>query len=78
VATEKAMLLSGETGGGVPVQINLYPGVAELLHKRYNELVRQIESEAGAESKDALPNGETFPESPAAMGLPSGEENLQK
>jgi hypothetical protein len=33
VSTEKIMLLLGESDGGVPVQINLYPGVAELLHK---------------------------------------------
>ncbi len=50
VATEKAMLLSGEAGGGVPLQINLYPGVAELLHQRYQELIA------------ALPNGETISE----------------
>jgi hypothetical protein len=66
VATEKAMLLSGEAGGGVPLQINLYPGVAELLHQRYQELIA------------ALPNGETISEPPAAMDLESGKENLQK
>jgi hypothetical protein len=65
VATEKAMLLSGEAGGGVPLQINLYPGVAELLHQRYQELIA------------ALPNGETFSEAPAAMDLQSGRGNLQ-
>jgi len=66
VATEKAMLLSGEAGGGAPLQINLYPGVAELLHQRYQELIA------------ALPNGETISEPPAAMDLESGKENLQK
>ena len=30
VATEKAMLLLGEAGRGVPLQINLYPGVGEF------------------------------------------------
>jgi hypothetical protein len=57
VATEKIMPLSGEVGGGVPLQINLYPGVAELLHQRYQELTA------------ALPNGETISETPAAMGF---------
>jgi hypothetical protein len=78
VSTEKIMLLLGESSGGVPVQINLYPGVAELLHKRYNELVRQIESGASAESKDALPNGETFSKPRAAMDLQRAKGNLQK
>jgi hypothetical protein len=49
-----------------------------LLHERYAELVRRIEEETGAESKEALPNGETFSDPPAAMDLQSGEENLQK
>jgi hypothetical protein len=44
IATDKLLALLGETGGGVPVQINMYTGVAELLQKRYNELVRQMES----------------------------------
>jgi hypothetical protein len=39
VITEKIMLLLGESGGGVPLHINLYPGVAELLHQRYAELI---------------------------------------
>jgi hypothetical protein len=56
----------------VPVQINLHTGVAELLHKRYNELVEAAESEV------ALLNGETLSEPPAAMDLKSPEENLQK
>jgi hypothetical protein len=60
------MLLLGESGGGVPLQINLYPGVAELLHERYQELIA------------ALPNGEMFSETPAAMNLQSRKENLQK
>jgi hypothetical protein len=67
IATDKLLALLVETGGGVPVQINLYTGLAELLHKRYNDLVRQIESGASAESKDALAKGET-------MGLQSGKE----
>jgi hypothetical protein len=74
IATDKLLLLLGETGGGVPVQINLHTGVAELLHKRYNELVKQIESGASAETKEALPNGETFLDPRAAMDLRSGEE----
>jgi hypothetical protein len=73
-ATDKLLALSGELGGGVPVQINLYTGVAELPRKRYNELADAAEREAGAESKEALPNGETFSEPPAAMDLQSGEE----
>jgi hypothetical protein len=62
VATEKAMLLSGDAGGGVPLQINMYPGVAELLHKRYFEMLA------------ALPNHETFSEPRAATESPSGKE----
>jgi hypothetical protein len=76
IATDKLLALLGETGGGVPVQINMHGGVAELLHKRYNELVRQ--AELSIENKKALPNGETFSDPPAAMDLQSGEENLQK
>jgi hypothetical protein len=49
-----------------PLQINLYPGMAELLHQRYQELIA------------ALPNGETISEPPGAMDLQSGQENLQK
>jgi hypothetical protein len=62
LATEKAMLLSGEIGGGVPLQMNRYPGVAELLHKRYFEMLA------------ALPNDETFSEPRAAMESPSRKE----
>jgi hypothetical protein len=62
IATDKLLALLGETGGGVPVEINLYPGVAELLHKRLFEVLT------------ALPNDETFSEPPAAMELPSGKE----
>jgi hypothetical protein len=76
IATDKVLALLGETGGGVPLQINLYPGVAEALHKRYFEMVEAIERQA--ESKAALPNGETFLDAPDAMNLQSGEENLQK
>ena len=62
--------------GGVPVQINLHTGVAELLHKRYNELVASISNGNGIEGP--LANGETISEPPAAMDLESGQENLQK
>ncbi len=64
VATEKMMLLLGETGG-VPLQVNLQ-FTGELLHQRYNELVAEISG--------TLTNGETFLELPAAMDLQSGEE----
>jgi hypothetical protein len=68
IATDKLLPLLGETGGGVPVQINMHAGVAELLHKRYNELVEAAESEV------ALLRGETFSDSPAAIDLQSGKE----
>jgi hypothetical protein len=45
----------------------MYTGVAELLQKRYNELVRQMESRAAAESKESLANSET-------VSLQSGKE----
>jgi hypothetical protein len=66
IATDKLLALLGETGGGVPVGINLYPGAAELLHKRYFEMLA------------ALPNGETLSEPSDAMDLQSGKESLQK
>jgi hypothetical protein len=72
IATDKLLALLGETGGGVPVQINLHTGVAELLHKRYNELVRQ--AELSIENKKRLPDGETLPDPPGAMHLQSGKE----
>jgi hypothetical protein len=72
IAIDKLLALLGETGAGVPVQINMHAGVAELLHKRYNELVRQ--AELSIENKKALPNGETISESPAAMDLQSTKE----
>jgi hypothetical protein len=50
----------------------MYTGVAELLHKRYAELVRRVES------KEAFPNGETFSEPAAAIDSQIGEENPQK
>jgi len=75
VSTEKIMLLLGESGG-IPLQVNLQIG-RELLHARYNELMRQITEGAGAESEKVLPNGETFSVA-GAMDLQSGEENLQK
>ena len=36
------MLLLGETGGGVPVQVNLQVN-AQALHERYAEMVRKLE-----------------------------------
>ena len=42
VATEKIMLLLGETGGGVPVQVNLQVN-AQALHAKYAEMVRKLE-----------------------------------
>jgi hypothetical protein len=62
IATDKLLALLGENGGGVPLQINLYPGVAGLLHRRFQELMA------------SLPNGETFSEPPAATDLESGKE----
>jgi hypothetical protein len=60
----------------VPVQIYLYPGIAELLHKQYAEWVASTRNGSGSEA--ALANGETLSEPPAAMDLQSGEESLQK
>ncbi len=98
VMTDKAMLLLGESGGGVPVQINMWSGVAEafgaapevleqlkakyaspgeLLHARYSEMVRRLEGQYGRTNESA-PNDETLSDSPAAMDLQSGQENLQK
>ena len=65
IATDKLMPLLGEAAAGVPVHINLNVGAA-ALHKRYLEMVEEIEGRSG-ENKEALPNGET-------MGLPSGKE----
>jgi hypothetical protein len=45
VATEKIMLLLGEAGGGVPVQVNFQINT-QALHEKYAELVRKIEAEA--------------------------------
>src|SRR5439155_6401872 len=44
VATDKMMLLLGETGG-VPVHLNLQV-TGELLHERYAQQVREISGEA--------------------------------
>ena len=74
VSTEKILLLLGESGG-IPLQVNLQI-TGELLHARYNELMRQITEGAGAESEKALPNGETFSVA-GAMGLQRGK-NCQK
>jgi hypothetical protein len=73
VATEKAMLLLGEAGAGVPAQVNIQLNV-QALHEKYQQLVRQISEGAGAESNEALPDGEAFSEPPAAMDLQSGKE----
>ena len=64
IATDKLMLLLGESGG-VPVQVNLQVN-AELLHKRYFEMVEEIKG-GSAESKEPMSNGET-------IGLQGGEE----
>src|SRR4029078_5830649 len=42
IGTDKLLALLGETGGGVPVQINLHTGVAQLLHKQYFDMVAEI------------------------------------
>jgi len=51
--------------------------VAQTI-QRTGEADRQIESGASAESKDALPNGETFSKPRAAMDLQRAKGNLQK
>jgi hypothetical protein len=43
IATDKLLALSGELGGGVPVQILLSAG-AEALHAKYAQMVREIEA----------------------------------
>ena len=58
IATDKLMLLLGESGG-VPVQVNLQVN-AELLHARYAELVKRIE-EGSEEEKEGV-DCETKPE----------------
>jgi hypothetical protein len=79
IATDKLLALLGETGGGVPVEINMCPGVVELLHQRYQELIAALPKERqSADNKESPPNGETLSGPPAAMDLQSGEENLQK
>jgi hypothetical protein len=90
VMTDKALLLLGESGGGVPLQINMWSGVAdalgatpevleqlkvkyaspgELLHARYNEMVRRLEGQYARTNQS---------DSPAATDLHSGKESLQK
>jgi hypothetical protein len=59
IATDKLLVLLGEQGGGVPVQINLYTGVAELLHKRY--AVKRIEEELHPPAAMDLPSGKELP-----------------
>lgn len=55
VATEKALLLLGETGGGAPVQINVQAGLqyAQQMHERLNAWAREIESRPSRADRDA-------------------------
>jgi hypothetical protein len=70
IATDKLLTLLGETGGGVPVQINFHTGMVELLHQRYQELIAALPRKAQtAENKESPPNGETLSGPPAAMEL---------
>jgi len=58
-----------------PVHITLAVG-AEALHKRYFDMVAEIK-ELSRQNKDALPNGETISEPPAAIEL-QGRTELPK
>ena len=60
------MLLLGELGDAVPLQLNLQFN-ADLRHARYAALVAEISGTQSAESKEAASNGET-------LGLQSGNE----
>jgi len=71
------MLLLGELGDAVPLQLNLQFN-ADLRHARYAALVAEISGTQSAESNETLPNGKTFSQPPAAMDLQSREDNLQK
>jgi hypothetical protein len=44
IATDKLLALLGETGAGVPVQVNLQVN-AQALHERYAEMVRRLEAQ---------------------------------
>ena len=48
IATDKLLALPGETGGGVPVQVNFQVN-AQALHQRYRELVEARERRAKAQ-----------------------------
>jgi hypothetical protein len=55
VATEKAMLLMGEEGAGVPVQANVHVN-AEALHARATrKLDSQFENQAPSDSVSVVP-----------------------
>jgi hypothetical protein len=77
VATEKIMLLLGETGGGVPVHLNLQVN-AQALHEKYQRLVEAAEKLIEERAKRPCNSGDTFSDPPAALDLQSGKENLQK
>jgi hypothetical protein len=61
-ATEKIMLVLGEAGSGVPVQLNLQVN-AQLLHARYAELVKRIEEESDPPAAMDLQRGGELPNS---------------
>ena len=44
VATDKLLALLGETGGGVPVQVNIQVNAA-ALHAKYAEMVRKLDEQ---------------------------------
>ena len=62
------MLLLGELGGRVPLQVNIQMN-AEQLHTRFNEMHERLfqSVRSGAKSREAVLNGKT-------MGLQSGKE----
>jgi hypothetical protein len=77
IATDKLLLLLGETGGGVPVQINMYTGMADLLHKRYAEMVTKLDARYQAQTSSdpsAGAQGQAPTKTALAVDLQSGEE----
>jgi hypothetical protein len=58
----RTMLLLGEAGSGVPVNINLQVN-AQLLHQRYAELVKRIEEESDPRAAMDLQSQTEFPKS---------------
>ena len=76
IATDRLLALLGEAGGGVPVNINLQVN-AQLLHQRYAELVKRIEEETGAESKEALPDAEAFSDPPPQWICRAGKKTCK-